>query len=168
MSTSEVHKFYKDQTVFITGGTGVVGKLLLRKLLTSCWQTKKIYLLLREKRGKTAEERLDILLDSYVNTCHNPCPVKCDISCLQCFQSLSQDRAEFKGKVSALSGDCCLPNLGLTPENYKMVQAETTCIIHTSACVRFDEELRLASYTNVRSVQSILEMARTTKNLKVI
>jgi fatty acyl-CoA reductase len=66
MSVSEMQKFYKDQTVFITGGTGVVGKILIRKLLMSCCDVKKIYLLIRGKKGKSAEERVDILLDSYV------------------------------------------------------------------------------------------------------
>lgn len=49
-----------------------------------------------------------------------------------------------------------------------MLQDEATCIIHISASVRFDEELRIATYTNVRSVQSILEIAKGAKNLKVI
>ncbi|XP_068901557.1 fatty acyl-CoA reductase wat-like [Tenebrio molitor] len=150
MSVSEMQKFYKDQTVFITGGTGVVGKILIRKLLMSCCDVKKIYLLIRGKKGKSAEERVDILLDSYF------------------FQSLSQGKAELRRKVGVLSGDCCLPNLGLNPGDHKMLQDEATCIIHISASVRFDEELRIATYTNVRSVQSILEIAKGAKNLKVL
>ena len=65
MTLSQVQEFYKNQTVFITGSTGLLGKLVLRKLLTTC-DPKKIYLLIRQHKGKSVAERLETLLDSAV------------------------------------------------------------------------------------------------------
>lgn len=53
-----VQEFYRDATIFITGGTGFLGKSLLEKLLRSCPHIKRIYLLIRSKKDKSSEERI--------------------------------------------------------------------------------------------------------------
>lgn len=63
-----VGEFYNGKTVFITGGTGFMGKVLLEKLLRSCHGVVKIYLLIRPKKGQNAHERLQQLLWSPVST----------------------------------------------------------------------------------------------------
>ena len=55
---SQVQEFYAGKTLFITGVTGFMGKCLLEKLLRSCPDLKHIYVLLREKKNQTIEERL--------------------------------------------------------------------------------------------------------------
>lgn len=44
---------------FTTGGTGFMGKILLEKLVRSLPKLKNIYLLMRPKKGKKIQERLD-------------------------------------------------------------------------------------------------------------
>lgn len=56
---SNIQEFFKNKSVFITGGTGFLGKLIVNKLIRSCPQIKHIYLLVRDKKGKSAQERLD-------------------------------------------------------------------------------------------------------------
>lgn len=56
---SNIQEFFKNKTIFITGGTGFLGKLIVNKLIRSCPQIKRIYLLVRDKKGKTAHERLE-------------------------------------------------------------------------------------------------------------
>ena len=56
---SEIQSFYRGKTIFITGGSGLMGKVLIEKLLYSCSDLKKIYMLLRPKRGRAPETRLD-------------------------------------------------------------------------------------------------------------
>jgi fatty acyl-CoA reductase len=46
------------RNVFITGGTGFLGCVLIYKLLMFCPDIGKIYLLIREKRGVKHEQRL--------------------------------------------------------------------------------------------------------------
>lgn len=56
---SNVIDFYNDKTIFITGGTGFLGICLIEKLLRSIPDIKNIYLLLRSKKGKQINERLE-------------------------------------------------------------------------------------------------------------
>ncbi|XP_011307902.1 fatty acyl-CoA reductase 2-like isoform X2 [Fopius arisanus] len=69
--------FYEDKKIFITGGTGGIGKLLLEKLLRCCPKIGCIYLLVRPKKGKTSAQRLSDLLDSpvllHVSTLYSTC-----------------------------------------------------------------------------------------------
>lgn len=64
-----VKHFYYDTNVFITGGTGFLGKALLEKLLRSCEGIKCIYILMRQKRGLNVEQRHKELLKNPVRIC---------------------------------------------------------------------------------------------------
>lgn len=64
---SPVADFYHDRSVFVTGGTGFMGKVLVEKLLRSCPGIKKIYLLIRPKRGQDIHARLGEIIDSPVS-----------------------------------------------------------------------------------------------------
>ena len=50
MEEGIVSKFYENKTVFITGATGFMGKVLVEKLLRST-KVRKIYLLIRPKES---------------------------------------------------------------------------------------------------------------------
>lgn len=63
---SEIARFYQDRAVFITGGTGFIGKVLLEKLLRSCPGLKRAYLLVRSKRGVEPRARLEMMFNSEV------------------------------------------------------------------------------------------------------
>jgi len=59
--------FYAGRTVFVTGATGFMGKVLLEKLLRSCPTITRIYVLIRPKKGFSVEMRLNQLLESKVS-----------------------------------------------------------------------------------------------------
>jgi len=59
-----ITEFLRDGCVFVTGGTGFVGRVLTEKLLRSCPDIQRIYFLVRGKKGKTPEERVRELFDS--------------------------------------------------------------------------------------------------------
>lgn len=62
-SQSEIREFFKDQTIFITGGTGFIGKVLIEKLLRICYDLSVIYVLVRPKRNKSPNERIKEMFD---------------------------------------------------------------------------------------------------------
>jgi len=64
---SDVQEFYKDASIFITGGTGFMGKMLIEKLSRSCPHLKHIYLLIRNKKGKDVNERIDAIFEDRVS-----------------------------------------------------------------------------------------------------
>lgn len=63
---TSVKDFYRDRSIFITGATGFMGKVLVEKLLRSCPDIKNIYLLMRPKKGQNVQERLQELLNGPV------------------------------------------------------------------------------------------------------
>lgn len=56
---SEIQQYFAGSTAFVTGGTGFLGRLLVEKLLRTCKDLKKIYLLVRPKKGKTPQQRFN-------------------------------------------------------------------------------------------------------------
>lgn len=63
---TSISKLYTDRSVFITGGTGFMGKVLVEKLLRSCPGIKNLYLLIRPKKGQETAARLNDLLNTPV------------------------------------------------------------------------------------------------------
>lgn len=63
-----LREFYAGQHIFITGGTGFLGKLLIDKLLRRCPGLGFIYLLVRPKKGKDVHQRAEELFDDPVST----------------------------------------------------------------------------------------------------
>lgn len=53
--------YFAGRDIFITGGSGFMGKALIEKLLRSCPDINKIFVLIRPKKGKEARERLEDL-----------------------------------------------------------------------------------------------------------
>lgn len=62
-----IREFYAGKDILVTGATGFMGKVVVEKLLRSIPNIGNIYILVREKRGKTCKERLDNLLSSRVS-----------------------------------------------------------------------------------------------------
>jgi alcohol-forming fatty acyl-CoA reductase len=65
-SGDSIKGFYDGAEIFITGGTGYIGKVLIEKLLRTCQGIKRIYVLMRLKKA-TGEQRIERLMDSLVS-----------------------------------------------------------------------------------------------------
>ena len=57
--TSEVNEWYKGRSVLVTGALGLMGKVLIEKLLYSVPDLGCVYALVRSKRGKSPETRIE-------------------------------------------------------------------------------------------------------------
>ncbi|TMW39868.1 hypothetical protein DOY81_015052, partial [Sarcophaga bullata] len=92
-----IAEFFENREIFITGGSGVVGKALIEKLLRSC-NVKKIYVLFRRKKNVSIEERLEKMKQEVI------------------FRQLKLKKPrELDEKLMAIPGDATLPWLGITP-----------------------------------------------------
>lgn len=58
-----IKEFYSGCDVFITGGTGFMGKVLIEKLARSCPDIGNIYVLVRNRKDKDIHTRIKDMLD---------------------------------------------------------------------------------------------------------
>ncbi|XP_037297376.1 fatty acyl-CoA reductase 1-like [Manduca sexta] len=144
---SEIQRFFSGTTAFVTGGTGFLGKLLIEKLIRSC-DVKKIYVILRPKKGMSSKERISALLKDCV------------------FDNLRETNPDFGNKIEPVEGDVAELQLGLSVQSWVTIAEEVDVIFHMAATTRFDETLRKATLINVRGTREILALAEQCKNLR--
>ncbi|XP_014355320.2 fatty acyl-CoA reductase wat [Papilio machaon] len=147
---TDIQNFYKDQCVFLTGGTGFLGKVLIEKLLRSCKDVETIYVLIRAKKGKDAVTRLHTLLDDFL------------------FQRAHEENPKGIHKLVPIVGDMELPGLGLSDEDRKTLTTKVSIIINSAATVKFDEKLSISTGINVRGTKEVLKLGKECRNLKAI
>ncbi|XP_060520811.1 uncharacterized protein LOC132698635 [Cylas formicarius] len=150
MAVSTIPEFYANKDVFITGGSGFVGKCLIEKLLRSCPDVGNLYLLLRSKKGKPLLERVEELISSPL------------------FQVLIERNPKVTKKIIPLSGDVTKPNLGLSERDRELLKEKISVFFHAAASVRFDDGLKDAMFVNVRSTRDVAALALEMKQLKVL
>ncbi|XP_075988925.1 fatty acyl-CoA reductase wat-like [Anticarsia gemmatalis] len=143
---SSVQQFYRDATVFVTGGSGFIGKQLIEKLFRSC-AIKKLYIIIRSRSGKTIQERLNQALKDPV------------------YDTLRKKQPDFADKIVPVEGDVADIRLGLSEKDWERIAEDVNVIFHVAATVRFDEPIRKATLTNIRSTREVLALARDCQNL---
>ena len=70
LSSSEwptVTEFYTGHDIFITGATGFMGKCLVEKILRSLPTAGRVFVLVRPKKGKSVQERVEDLTNTKVS-----------------------------------------------------------------------------------------------------
>ncbi|XP_012270706.1 fatty acyl-CoA reductase wat-like [Orussus abietinus] len=148
LSLSPIQDFYSGENIFITGGTGFLGKLLIEKLLRSCPGIGFIYVLIRPKKGKDIHERAEELLDSPL------------------FDKLKETHPKFRHQIVAVAGECNAPDLGISPSDRATLIQEVSIVFHVAATLRFDEKLKLAVAVNVHGTKLMLDLAKEMPKLK--
>uniref|UniRef100_A0A1I8P794 Fatty acyl-CoA reductase n=1 Tax=Stomoxys calcitrans TaxID=35570 RepID=A0A1I8P794_STOCA len=141
--------FYKDKGIFLTGGTGFFGKIIIEKLLRVT-DVGQIFLLIRTKKGKDVQTRLDDIFNEPV------------------FEKLKKFSPNYRDKITVISGDVSLPSLGISEEDRELLREQVNIIIHGAATVRFDEKLKVAIGINVNGTKEILRLAREIVHLKAV
>ncbi|XP_056639603.1 facilitated trehalose transporter Tret1-like isoform X2 [Diorhabda sublineata] len=144
-----IQKLFRNANVFITGGTGFMGKILIEKLLRST-EVNTIYLLVREKKGKSIHTRIDELFEDVI------------------FDEVKKKCPKFKHKIEAISGECQLSGLGLNITDMQTLISKVNIIFHVAATVRFDENIKIAYDINVNGIKYVIDLARKMTNLKSI
>lgn len=58
------------------------------------------------------------------------------------FDKVRETVVDFKSKVVPVTGDIAEENLGLSDEDWEMLQENIEIVFHSAATVRFDEDLK--------------------------
>lgn len=145
----DIARFYQGKSVFLTGGTGFIGKVILEKLLRSCPDIKNLYFMIRPKRGKSCQERLEKLLT------------------LPLFKKMHEKFPENKEKIILIQGDITHKALGISDDDRQKIVNNVDIIMHSAATVKFNEPIRVAMEMNVIAVQEMIKLAKEIKNLEV-
>lgn len=148
---SNVAEFYKNKNIFITGGTGFVGIALVEKILRSCPDVGKVYLLMRPKKGKEIHERLEDITKNSV------------FSVL-----LEQSSPEIFKKLVAVAGDVGEENLGLSAADRKILADNVNVVIHSAATLDFQASLKPTVFINLLGTRRVMELSQEIKNLSAM
>ncbi|XP_012057002.1 PREDICTED: putative fatty acyl-CoA reductase CG5065 [Atta cephalotes] len=145
---TSVKDFYRDRSIFITGATGFMGKVLVEKLLRSCPDIKNIYLLMRPKKGQNVQERLQELLNGPL------------------FEKLRRDSPGELSKIIPVAGDITEPELGISADDQNMLIRSVSIVFHSAATVKFDEALKLSVTINMLGTKRLVQLCNRMHNVE--
>uniref|UniRef100_A0A336MJD1 Fatty acyl-CoA reductase n=1 Tax=Culicoides sonorensis TaxID=179676 RepID=A0A336MJD1_CULSO len=149
-SSAYIKDFYDDATIFVTGATGFLGKVLIEKLLRSCDGLRSIIILLRPKRGLSCEQRFTEFIKNPV------------------FDRIRAKTPERLDKVEYIFGDINLAQVGLGDQDIQRLIEEVNIVFHVAATVRFNESLQDAANLNTLGTKRIMELCTKMTCLKSI
>ncbi|XP_037036572.1 fatty acyl-CoA reductase wat-like [Bradysia coprophila] len=144
---SPMIQFYRDKTIFVTGGTGFLGMLFIEKLLRC--GVKSIYVLVRPKKNKSPAQRIQETFAGEI------------------FVKLKELDPDYMMRIKLIEGDTYRADLGISDDDRKEIIANVEIVIHAAADVRFDKSLQELCLTNVRGTKSITLLAEQMQNLIV-
>ncbi len=144
-----------NQTLFIVGGTGFLGRLMLYHFLKFVPDLRRVYVLIRPTHGRTGQDRLEKeILESPV------------------FATVPGDRELFRRacaeKVVVVEGDAARPDLALAPEMARAIRAEADVLINTAGNVDFNPPLDVSLGTNALGVRNVLDFCETMQHRRYV
>lgn len=150
----QISDFYKDKVMLITGTTGFLGKVLLEKIFRTCHEFKKIYVLVRPKRGTSPYDR-----------------VRREIFQSQCFDLVRKlpyyESLISPSRIIPIEGDITKDGLAMKPEDRARLTEELDVIINCAASVDFNERLCDALQINYFGCLRMYQLASECKKLQI-
>ncbi|XP_041986255.1 putative fatty acyl-CoA reductase CG5065 [Aricia agestis] len=146
MTIESVAEAYNGKSVFLTGATGFVGKVMLEKLLYSCPGLETVYILIREKQDQNANQRLKKVFSE------------------QLFSRLREHNPSALDKIVPIVGDISEPNLGLKPSDEQLLIDKVSIVFHVAATIKFNEPLETVMNVNVAGTARVLSLSRRLRN----
>ncbi|XP_013175716.1 PREDICTED: fatty acyl-CoA reductase 1-like [Papilio xuthus] len=144
---SAIQRFYGGRVIFITGGSGFMGKLLIEKLFRTC-EIKKMYVMVRPKKESMPCQRIVKIFEDPV------------------FDGLKKMQPNFVDKIEAIEGDIAETRLGINDNNWNRLIEEVNVIFHMAAVVRFDAPLKSTVLSNVRGTREAIRLGKCCKLLR--
>ncbi|XP_042058874.1 fatty acyl-CoA reductase 2, chloroplastic-like [Salvia splendens] len=144
--------FFQGKNILLTGATGLLGKVLVEKILRSM-SVGKIYVLIKAKDKEAALTRLTN-----------------EITNSDLFKTLKQElgdsyEAMVREKLVPIAGNICEPNLGMDSESIARVRKDVDVIIQSAASTILNDRYDLLVDANMSAPQRLMRFAKTCNNL---
>eukprot|EP00102_Acyrthosiphon_pisum_P027140 XP_016664350.1 PREDICTED: fatty acyl-CoA reductase 1-like isoform X1 [Acyrthosiphon pisum] len=138
---------FRNGTVFVTGSTGFLGKILTEKLLRSC-DVKCIAILVRGKYGVPASERAANIFKQSI------------------FDRLRFESPDFVTKIKTIDGHIDKQSLDISTDDCDWLIKNVNFVFHCAATVKFNETLDMATKINIQGTENVLELGAKMNYLK--
>jgi nucleoside-diphosphate-sugar epimerase len=153
---SEFTHFFDDKTLFVTGGTGFLGKVLVERVLSQLPQIRRIVLLMRPHPAHDPEAAVALRTEQAIFSS-------------SIFNRLRVRHGEqfdpfIRNKVKTVAGDVSSLDLGLSRHSLEMLGSEVDFIINLAAEVNFHEPLDRAVSSNTLGPYHLLKFATQCRN----
>uniref|UniRef100_A0A1A9X2G8 Fatty acyl-CoA reductase n=1 Tax=Glossina brevipalpis TaxID=37001 RepID=A0A1A9X2G8_9MUSC len=136
-----ISDFFAYKNVFITGGTGFLGTVLIEALLDTSPNIGTIYVLVRSKKNINPNERIKRILQKQVS-----------------YKIIIKKSNHYFSRKSEL-------NFGFTENLLSELIDKVNVIYHSAATIKFSSPLRTAIKTNLTGTMRTIELAKRVKNL---
>ncbi|HVU03916.1 MAG TPA: AMP-binding protein [Polyangiaceae bacterium] len=149
-------RLFRDRKLVIIGGTGFLGKVFWSMLLARYPQIGRLYLLVRPKKGQTAEQRF-----------------WAEIATSEVLRPLRDQYGPgyelfLKDKIVPIAGDVADPYCGIDSELREELRGEIDVVINASGVIDFDPPLDLALQVNAFGVQNLVALAKDLGNVRLM
>ncbi|XP_066904385.1 putative fatty acyl-CoA reductase CG5065 [Halyomorpha halys] len=143
-----IREVLHGKDVLVTGGSGFMGKVLLEKLMRAT-NVRRIYLVIRSKRGLSPQTRINEMIKLPVfDLVRKVCPERLKI-------------------LVPLEGELGQDNIGLSEDQVKHLEENIFAIFNFAASLKLEDPLKTLVTINTVATLKLLEMACKFKKLKV-
>lgn len=177
-----LEKFYENKNIFLTGATGFVGKVTLIKILSEFPNVGSIYIVMRPKKGQTAQQRFNRMLseapfsikqlrppnesDNNKRT-NNKEPIS--TIGIETQNAWLKESARLRSldwsKVIMVEGNMSAPELGLSEEVKEEIFEKVDIIFNIAASVAFDAPLKQNLNDNYSGTSNLVQLAMRCRRL---
>ncbi|KAF3660993.1 Fatty acyl-CoA reductase 3 [Capsicum annuum] len=149
-------QFLEGKTIFITGVTGYLAKILSEKILGVQPNVKKLYLLIRAPDPNSAKQR-------FVNEV-----LKTDLFRVLREKLGANLQGFIQDKVFPVPRDIACDSFGINSELKDLMCREVDIIVNSAATTRFDERYDTAISVNVVGAMHVVEFSGQCSKLKML
>ena len=137
------------RSLFLTGGSGFVGKVWLAMVLDQLPEVERIYVFLRPKASVPARQRFEKMINT--SPAFRPLHEKHG-------RALSEYLAE---RLEVVEGELSEPDLGMTAALCRRLRRDLDVFVHCAGLVDFNPDLRKAIKSNVDSTMRVADFVES-------
>ncbi|XP_015432085.1 PREDICTED: putative fatty acyl-CoA reductase CG5065 [Dufourea novaeangliae] len=145
--TLSVAEWFRGRNIFVTGGTGFMGKVLIYKLLLSCHDLGNVFVLVRKKKEVDPHTRLQHMIQQ------------------EPFKVIKEKYPERLKKIILVPGETTTKDLALSTADKERLLREVSVVFHMAANVKFDLSLKEAVRINTLGTMNVLNLVKQIADL---